>query len=86
MLGPVAARPSAISKLNTLCQLTFVLAVICAVQFAWPPPWVVVSLGALVLVTVVVSGIDYVWAYGQQAAAQARARRAAPGAGGSTHA
>jgi cardiolipin synthase (CMP-forming) len=75
-IGPVAARPSLISKLNTLCQATYVLAVIGARQFSWPVRWTVLSLGALVFVTVVVSGIDYVLVYGRQAAEQARARHA----------
>jgi cardiolipin synthase len=74
LLGPVEVRPSIISKLNTVCQMLFVLAVICALRFAWPPAWPVLSLGALVFVTVVVSGIDYVWVYARQAAQQARTR------------
>jgi cardiolipin synthase (CMP-forming) len=83
-LGPVAARPTIISKLNTLCQIMFILAVIGAQPFDWPPGWVVLSLGALVFVTVVVSGIDYVQVYGRLAAQQARARHPVPRAGGST--
>jgi cardiolipin synthase len=74
LLGPVEARPSVISKLNTVCQMAFVLAVICTKEFAWPPAWLVVTLGALVFVTVVVSGIDYVLVYGKQAIDQARSR------------
>jgi cardiolipin synthase (CMP-forming) len=75
-IGPVAARPSTISKLGTGCQAAFILAIIGERQFSWPPLWVVLSLGALVFVTVVVSGLDYVLVYGRQAAGQARARRA----------
>jgi cardiolipin synthase len=82
-IGPVEARPSLISKLNTLCQLGFILAVLGARQFSWPFPWIVLSLGALVFVTVVVSGIDYVLVYGRQAAEQARSRDAISRTGGS---
>jgi len=82
-LGPVKARPSFISKLNTLCQVIFVLAVVGSLQFSWPPQWTVLSLGALVFVTVAVSGIDYVLVYGRRAAEQARARHAASRSGGS---
>jgi cardiolipin synthase (CMP-forming) len=82
VLGPVKARPSIISKLNMLCQIIFVLVVIGAQQFSWPAVWSL-ALGALVFVTVSVSGIDYVWVYGRQAAAQLRARHAIPRAGGS---
>jgi cardiolipin synthase len=76
-LGPVAARPSRVSKINTLCQVVFVLVVIGAEQFGWPPVWET-FLGALVFVTVVVSGLDYVLVYSRLAAAEARSRR--PGA------
>lgn len=74
--GPVKVRPSAISKTNTLCQLAFVLGVISALRFGWPPAWLLTGLGALVFVTVCVSGIDYVLTYGGLAAAQLRMRRA----------
>jgi cardiolipin synthase len=74
LLGPVEARPSIISKLNTVCQMLFVLAVICALQFGSPPAWGILALGALVFVSVVVSGIDYVWVYARQATQEARAR------------
>ncbi|MEA3150848.1 MAG: hypothetical protein QOD56_1787 [Gammaproteobacteria bacterium] len=68
LVGPVEARPSVVSKLNTAFQVIFVLAVIAAEQYSWPPPWFVLGLGALVLVTVVISGIDYVLVYGRLAA------------------
>jgi cardiolipin synthase len=66
-IGPLTARPSIISKLNTLCQTAFILAVVGRMEFSVPPVWVTVVLGALVLVTVVISGIDYVLVYGRQA-------------------
>jgi cardiolipin synthase (CMP-forming) len=67
VIGRVGARPSPVSKLNTLCQIMFILAVIGALQFAWPAAWVVVALGALVLVAVTISGLDYVLVYGRLA-------------------
>ncbi len=73
-LGPVVARPSRVSKLNTLCQAIFILVVIGTPQFYWPPVWEI-FLGALVFVTVAVSGIDYVLVYGRLAAEHARSRR-----------
>ncbi len=75
-IGPVEASPSIISKLNTACQAVFILAVIGRAQFDTPDRWVVVVLGALMFVTVVISGIDYVLRYGGEAIAEARARRA----------
>lgn len=74
--GPARVRPSPVSKLNTLCQLAFVLAVIGRAGFALPPAWVVTGLGAMVFATVVVSGIDYVLAFGHRAAIDRAARRA----------
>jgi len=82
LLGPVKARPSAISKFNTLCQVIFIVAVLGEQQFGWRHVWVL-SLGALVFVTVVVSGVDYVLVYGRQAAEQARARHRLARSGGS---
>jgi cardiolipin synthase len=75
LVGPIAARPSMVSKLNTLCQILFILVVIGGLQFAWPPAWALI-LGALVFVTVFVSGIDYVRVYARRARAQSGARAA----------
>ena len=68
-IGPLTAHPSLISKINTLCQALFILAVVCRAKFMLPPQWTVTWLGALVFATVVVSGIDYVLVYGRRAAA-----------------
>lgn len=85
LLGPVPARPTGISKVNTVCQILYVLDVIAASLVGWPPPWVTLTCGALAFVTVVVSGIDYVLVYGRRAAVQARTGSAAtPGGGSST--
>ncbi|MDP9082414.1 MAG: CDP-alcohol phosphatidyltransferase family protein [Pseudomonadota bacterium] len=66
-IGPLSARPSMISKLNTLFQAGFVLAVVGREAFSGPPAWLTMLLGALLFVTVVISGIDYVLVYGRQA-------------------
>jgi cardiolipin synthase len=68
-IGPLTAHPSFISKINTLCQALFILAVVCRAKFMLPPEWMVTWLGALVFATVAVSGIDYVLVYGRRAAA-----------------
>ena len=81
-LGPVVARPSRVSKLNTLCQVIFILVVIGTPQFSWPLAWQT-FLGALVFVTVAVSGLDYVLAYSRLAAEHARSRRRVARTGGS---
>jgi cardiolipin synthase len=81
--GPIDVRPSAVSKLNTLCQALYILGVVGRQEFAAPAAWVVVMLGALTFVTIAVSGIDYVLRYGEAALGEVRSRRATLGAGGS---
>ena len=82
LIGPVKARPSRVSKLNMLCQVAFVLAIVVEPQFSWLGAWAL-PLGALVFVIVVVSGIDYVLVYGRLAASQAKSRQRVAGSGGS---
>src|SRR5713101_382787 len=76
-IGPLNLRPSVVSKFNTLCQAAFILAVVGREEFSVPPAWVVMLLGALVFVTVAVSGIDYVLIYGRRALGLAKPRAAA---------
>jgi cardiolipin synthase len=75
--GPLNVRPSVVSKFNTLCQAAFILAVVGREQFSLPPAWVGSVLGALVFVTVTVSGIDYVLIYGRRALSLRQPRAAA---------
>ncbi|MGA2397440.1 MAG: CDP-alcohol phosphatidyltransferase family protein [Steroidobacteraceae bacterium] len=74
-LGPIEARPTMLSKLNTLCQALFILCVIARQQFSQPAAWVIVTLGALTFLTTAVSGIDYVLRYGKAAVDESRSRR-----------
>jgi len=76
-IGPLEVRPSIVSKFNTLCQAAFIMAVVGREEFAVPPGWAVTLLGALVFVTVAVSGIDYVLIYGRRALNIAKPRGAA---------
>jgi cardiolipin synthase len=68
-VGPLLIRPTWVSKFNTLCQLAFVASVVAHGRFAVPPDWSLTLQGALVLVTVVISGLDYVLIFTQRAAA-----------------
>jgi cardiolipin synthase len=77
LFGPLEGRPTVPSKINTLVQLVFVIAVVWRAAFPGFPEWAVIGLGALTLVTTVVSGVDYVATYIRKAAAVSRARRAA---------
>jgi cardiolipin synthase len=78
-IGPVSAQPSRVSKFNTLCQGAFVLVVVASAAFDWPPPWFSMGLGALVFVTIAISGADYVLTYGRLAARNAGPRTTAAG-------
>jgi cardiolipin synthase len=81
-IGPIEARPSAVSKFNTLCQGCFIMCVIGRAEFAIPAAWIVTALGALTFVTTVVSGIDYGLTHGRAALDPARSRRRGASAGG----
>ena len=69
VIGPLTARPSLISKINTVWQALFILTVVCRAKLSVPPEWVVTWLGGLVFATVAISGLDYVMVYGRRAAA-----------------
>jgi cardiolipin synthase len=69
VIGPLTAHPSFISKINTLTQAAFILAVMSRAKFSLPSEWLATWLGALVFATVIVSGMDYVLIYGKRAAA-----------------
>lgn len=77
LFGPVEGRPTVPSKLNTLVQLLFVIAVVWQAAFRNLPDGLIEGLGALVFVTTVVSGIDYVQTYIRKAIVVSRARRGA---------
>jgi len=67
LIGPVQGEPTRISKLNTALELLYVLVVLLRAAFAWPPQVAEIVLGAAVMVTVVISGIDYVWSWSRRA-------------------
>ena len=67
VVGSLQGEPTAVSKLNTVLQLVFILAVIARAAYGWPTDGVIVALGAGVFVTTIVSGIDYVWTWGRRA-------------------
>jgi cardiolipin synthase len=67
LAGTLSGEPTMISKLNTLCQLIFVVATI--MQAAWQSPsmdWLIV-LGALVVFTSITSGLHYVLIWSDRA-------------------
>src|ERR1700722_1791781 len=58
-IGPLVARPSIVSKLNTLCQAAFIMAVVGREQFAMPPAWRERGRGARGLATGAVGRVAY---------------------------
>jgi len=79
LFGPLRGKPTAVSKLNTLCQILFCLAAVANAAFGLPTDAIVIALGALVLVSTAVSGIDYTLIYTRRASAVTRERSAAAG-------
>jgi cardiolipin synthase len=73
LIGPVKSNPSVISKLNTACQLIYMLLVIANQAIGWPQGTGILIMGAAVLFTSVVSGLDYVLRWSSKAAAVGRA-------------
>ena len=67
LIKPVPGEPSRISKMNTALQMLFVLFVISRAGFAWPDQITITLLGAAILVTVVISGVDYVLSWTRRA-------------------
>jgi cardiolipin synthase len=59
--------PSRISKANTFFQIIFILAVVFYHGDFALTPWVIEALSYIVLVTTVISGMDYVWVWGRRA-------------------
>jgi cardiolipin synthase len=73
--GALDVRPSVVSKFNTLCQAAYIMAVVGREEFSVPPAWVVTLGGALVFVTVSISGIDYILIYGRRALSRSTLNR-----------
>ena len=69
LIEPVQGEPTRISKLNTALELLFLLFVLSHAGFGWPDQITTTILGASVLVTVVISGADYVWSWSKRARA-----------------
>ncbi|MDQ2639298.1 MAG: CDP-alcohol phosphatidyltransferase family protein [Pseudomonadota bacterium] len=68
--GPLQGRPTAISKVNTAMQMAYLLAVILASASGFPPRALIEVLAVVVVLTTVVSGIDYVGRFLQRAFAR----------------
>ncbi|MEM9208931.1 MAG: CDP-alcohol phosphatidyltransferase family protein, partial [Pseudomonadota bacterium] len=69
LIAPVQGEPTLISKINTALEILFVVGVLARAAFEMPGDTTILVLGAGVLVTVVISGVDYVVAWSQRARA-----------------
>jgi cardiolipin synthase len=67
LIGVVRGQPTAISKLNTACQLGFVVFTITEAAFGWPPRVSLLVLGAAVAFTSINSGLNYVLVWSKRA-------------------
>jgi cardiolipin synthase len=67
LIEPVTGQPTTISKINTTVQLLFLLFVLTRAAFAWPDEIAITVLGAATLVTVFISGLDYVLRWSSRA-------------------
>jgi cardiolipin synthase len=67
LVKPLQGEPTRVSKLNTALQLLFLMIVMSRAGFGWPDEIAVTVLGASVLITVVISGVDYVWSWSRRA-------------------
>lgn len=64
-------EPTVISKLNTALEFAFLILVMSQAGFGWPDQATTTIVGAAVLVTVVISGFDYVAGWIRGASAEA---------------
>ena len=69
LIKPVEGEPTRISKLNTVFELLFILFVLSRAGYGWPDQIGITILGAAILVTVVISGLDYVMSWSRRARA-----------------
>ena len=67
LIEPVQGKPSLISKLNTACQLSFVLFALTTAAYGLPGDVVLIPLGAAVVFTSITSGLNYVLRWSRRA-------------------
>lgn len=67
LIQPVEGEPTRISKLNTALQLLLIVFVLSRAGYGWPDQITITVIGASVVITVVISGVDYVWSWARRA-------------------
>lgn len=66
-IGDVKGEPTAISKLNTACQLAFLVFVLTEAAFGWPARISLLILGSAVVFTSINSGLNYMLTWSKRA-------------------
>jgi cardiolipin synthase len=66
-IAPLEGEPTTISKLNTACQLAFGVLTLTFAAFGWPQSSALLALGAAVVFTSLVSGLNYVLRWSSRA-------------------
>lgn len=65
--GPLHGRPTLVSKANTALQIAYLIGVIVAAAYGFPPEELLLALAFATLGTTVFSGVDYVFAFTRRA-------------------
>lgn len=65
--GPLHGRPTLVSKANTALQIAYLIGVIVAAAYDFPPEELLLALAFATLGTTVFSGVDYVFAFTRRA-------------------
>jgi cardiolipin synthase (CMP-forming) len=71
--GPINGRPMISSKINTLLQVLYILAVVAHAAFGFPPKSMLDALQVVTLATILISGGGYVIEYTRRALQVVRA-------------
>lgn len=71
--GQLHGEPVLVSKLNTVCQLAFILLIITQAEWGRPGPYWLTLLGAMVVFTSISSGLTYVLIWSKRARQRAGA-------------
>ncbi|NQD37523.1 CDP-alcohol phosphatidyltransferase family protein [Permianibacter sp. IMCC34836] len=77
LFGPYPMQPTLLSKANTLLQILLLTLVLLNLGWSPLPAWLLQGGLALISLTTLVSGMDYVWTWGRRCAEQNRLRRRA---------
>lgn len=65
--GPLRGKPTVISKVNTFLQLGYLVGVIMHAAIGWPWQWSLQVLAVCTLVSTILSGADYIFAFTRRA-------------------